>query len=149
MQPAPPPVSPGDGTLSEQQRRRPQSDLHRPGDWGSDGQSQDGNGSWSASAQGTSRWSGLPWAEFVAFAGLLAAIVVPLVFLGGASQPTAGSAPSPLPGVIPRTAFQFDPPTLRISALGRNKATAATDAAAESIRTSLSTFYDQAFVDPT
>jgi hypothetical protein len=81
---------------------------------------------------------------------LLAAIVVPLVFFGGPSQSPAGSEPaSPSPAAaIPRTSFQFDAVSVRISALGGPQAFGASHDAGENIRTSLSRFYDQAFVDP-
>ena len=89
-----------------------------------------------------------PWLELAGLVVLLAAIVVPLVFLGGPSQSPAGSEPgSAFPSSVPRTIFQFDPASVRISALGSAQAFTASHDAGEGIRTSLSRFYDQAFVD--
>lgn len=146
MRPAPPPVSAGDGTPSEIQQGR--TDPPRPSEWDSDLRPAAPEASRSASAPRSHRSTrgGVPWPELAALAVLLAAIVVPVVLLGGPSQTTAGSAPSPVG--VPRTVFQFDPPPVSISALGPNQAAPAAGAAAESIRSALSTFYDQAFVNP-
>src|SRR5437867_1872411 len=104
-----------------------------------------------ASGNGPSRSSlaQFPWLELAGFAAILAAIVVPLVFFGGQSHtPTGSESLPPSSSPIPRTTFQFESAKVRISSLGGARAFAASRAAGEAIRVSLSRFYDQAFVDP-
>ena len=91
----------------------------------------------------------IPWLEVAGLAALLAAIVVPLVFLGGPSPPPAGPPPGTAGTLgVARVSFQFGSAPVTISALGSVQAIAASHEAAETIRASLSRFYDQAFADP-
>jgi hypothetical protein len=137
MRLAPPNASAGDETPPHQPKRRPTDPIRRsPSD-----------SAWAASARWWRAGGPLLWSELAAFALLLAAIVVPLVLASPSSESAAGPSQPP-PPINPRPVFQFASPTMSIAALGPTRGVAAAQAAAPRIQAVLSTFYDQAFVDP-
>jgi hypothetical protein len=104
---------------------------------------------WAASARWWRTGGPLLWSEVAGLAVLLTAIVVPLVLASPSSESAAGPAPPP-PALNspPRPVFQFASPSVSVASLGPARGIVASQQAAPQVQAVLSSFYDQAFVDP-
>src|SRR5437660_5852516 len=137
MRLAPPNASAG-SEAPEPPEHGPTEPLRRP----------EPHSAWAASARWWRAGGPLLWSELFALALMLAAIVVPLVLASPSSESAAGPGQPPLPINNPRPVFEFAPPAVTVSSLGPARGIAASQEQAPRVQAVLSSFYDQAFTDP-